>query len=308
MILLYVFLVLVILLVAVIFYFFSLAFVRKNNDDVDDLSSQRNDFLKPYFDIIKSGYDFIDNTEHKRYETISFDGLKLSARYYNQNSEKTILLFHGYRSSAKHDFSCAVKMYYESGFNVLLIDQRSHGMSEGKLITFGVKESRDVISWLDFLNAKFSPKKIVLSGLSMGATTVLLSLKYKMPENVKCVVADCGFTSPVDIIKKVAKQVFKINATLYIPILNFLCKIFGNFSITNISTVDTVKNTDLPILLIHGKKDNFVPCEMSETTYEAAKSHAKLVTVENADHGLSFLVDTKYVIEQINLFFNENLG
>lgn len=308
MILLYILSIILLLLIAVIFYFFSLAFVRKNNDDVDDLNSKSNDFLKPYLDVLKIGMDFIDNTEHKIYETVSFDGLKLSARYYNQNSEKTILLFHGYRSSAKHDFSCAVKMYYESGFNVLLVDQRSHGLSEGKLITFGVKESRDVISWLEFLNAKFPTEKIVISGLSMGATTVLLSLNYRLPKNVKCVVADCGFTSPVDIIKKVAKQAFKIDATIYIPILNFLCKIFGKFSITNVSTVDAVKNSEIPILLIHGKNDNFVPCEMSEKTFEAAKDKAKLITVDHADHGLSFLVDTKYVVEQINLFFDKNLG
>lgn len=308
MILLYILLFLILLLVALIFYFFALAFVRKNNTNPDDLNTKQNAFLKPYSELLAEGMQFVDNTEHKRYETVSFDGIKLSARYYNQNSDRTILLFHGYRSSAKHDFSCAVKMYYENGFNILLVDQRAHGLSEGKLITFGVKESRDVISWVEFLNAKFPVNQIVLSGLSMGATTVLLSLRFKMPENVKCVIADCGFDSPVEIIKKVAKQIFKIDATLVIPIMDFLCKILGNFSIQNVSTVDAVKNSKLPIMLIHGKNDNFVPCEMSQTTYQAAKDHAKLVLVDGADHGISFLVDPKRLINELTNFFNENLG
>ena len=307
-ILLYILLFLILLFLGVILYFFNLAFVRKKGMNPDDLNTEQNAFLKPYAELLKEGMDFVDNTEHKRYETVSFDGLKLSARYYNQNSDRTILLFHGYRSSARHDFSCAVKMYYENGFNILLVDQRSHGSSEGSLITFGVKESRDVVSWVEFLNAKFPVSQIILSGLSMGATTVLLSLKYKMPENVKGVIADCGFDSPVEIIKKVAKQSFKIDATLFIPIMDFFCRLFGKFSIQNVSTAEAVKNTKLPIMLIHGKDDNFVPCEMSQRTYNAAKEHAKIVLVDGADHGISFLVAPKLVLGELNGFFEENLS
>lgn len=307
-ILLYVILGIVVLFLGIIFYFFDLAFVRHNNKEVDDLNSEHNSFLKPYIEVIKSGVNFIEKTPYKTYTAVSYDGLKLSARYYNCNSDKTIILFHGYRSTAKHDFSGAVKMYFSKGFNILLVDQRSHGLSEGKLITFGVKESRDVITWIEFLNAKFNPKKIVISGLSMGATTVLLALKYDMPKNVKCVIADCGFTSPVDIIKKVAKQSFKIDAGFFIPIMDAMCKIFGKFSICNISTVDTVKNSNLPILLIHGKNDNFVPCEMSELTFSSRKENTKLITVDGAGHGVSFLVDTKRVTDEINMFLDKNLG
>lgn len=308
MILLYIVLLLIILFFAVVLYFFNLAFVRKDNTDIENLDSKHNSFLAPYTEILNTGMEFIKNTEHTRYETVSFDGLKLSSRYYDRNSDNTIILFHGYRSSAAHDFSCAVEMYYNLGFNILLVDQRSHGLSEGKLITFGVKESRDVITWIDFLNAKFSPKKIVLSGLSMGATTVLLSLKYEMPKNVKCVIADCGFTSPVDIMKKVAKQGFKIDASFYIPIMDLMCKILGKFSIKNVSTVDAIKNTDMPILLIHGTNDNFVPCEMSKTAFESANERSKLVLVDGADHGISFLVDTKRVVQELKDFLNKNLG
>lgn len=308
MILLYIVLLLIIFFLAVVLYFFSLAFVRKDNTDIENFDSEFNSFLASYTEILNKGMKFIKNTEHTRYETFSFDGLKLSARYYDRNSNNTIILFHGYRSSAAHDFSCAVEMYYNMGFNILLVDQRSHGLSEGKLITFGVKESRDVISWIEFLNAKFSPEKIVLSGLSMGATTVLLALKNEMPKNVKCVIADCGFTSPIDIIKKVAKQSFKIDASFYIPIMDFFCKIFGNFSIKNISTVDAIKNINVPILLIHGTNDNFVPCEMSKLAFESANENSKLVLVDGADHGISYLVDTKRVTEELNNFISENLG
>jgi esterase/lipase superfamily enzyme len=135
-------------------------------------------------------------------------------------------------------------MYYKMGFNILLVDQRSHGKSEGKYITFGVNESRDVLSWLEFVNTKFSPEKVIISGISMGATTVLMSLRFNLPQNVKSVIADCGFTSPVEIIAKVGKDNYKINTKPIIPLLDLTCRIIGKFSITNINTVDIVKNTE----------------------------------------------------------------
>ena len=293
--------------IGVILYFFNLAFVKNKRDGVAELDPSINKSLEKYKDVIDEGNVFIKNKPNKWYYTTAFDGIKLAARYYDNNSEKTILLFHGYRSSAAHDFSCAVSMYYNFGFNVLLVDQRSHGKSEGKLITFGVKESDDVHSWIEFLNAKFSPKEIILSGISMGATTVLLSLKNPLPDNVKGIIADCGFTSPVDIIKKVAKQSFKIDADFFIPFLDFACKIFGRFSIKNISTVNTVKNSKIPIAFIHGKKDDFVPCEMSEKAFSSCGEKGRIIISKEAGHGISFLVDTELVVIEIYKFLKENL-
>ncbi len=299
---LYFLVILLLLFIAVVLYFFNLAFVRKSNADIDSMDTTLNDALKPYSTLIEKGIDFIKKTPHEWYYTTAFDGVKLAARYYDNNSTCTIFLFHGYRSSAEHDFSCAVEMYYKMGFNILLADQRAHGKSDGKLITFGVKESRDVVSWAEFVNAKFSPKQLIISGISMGATTVLLSLKHNLPQNVKGVIADCGFTSPADIIEKVGKDSFKVNANFFIPFLNLACKLFGKFSITNDSTVDAVKNTELPIMFIHGEKDNFVPCEMTKKTFAECKENCHIFLSKEAGHGLSFLVDTDDVLAQLKSF------
>lgn len=299
---LYFILIFLVLFLLVVLYFFNVAFVRKQKVDVDKMDNTIEDALKPYSEVIEKGTEFINNTKHKWYYITAFDGIKLAGRYYDNNSSCTIFLFHGYRSGAAHDFSCAVEMYYKMGFNILLVDQRAHGKSEGKLITFGVKESRDVVSWAEFINAKFSPKQLIISGISMGATTVLLSLKHNLPQNVKGVIADCGFTSPADIIEKVGKDSFKINAHFFIPFLDLACRVFGKFSITKDSTVDAVKNTNLPILFIHGKKDNFVPCEMTEKAFENCKNNCRIFLSKEAGHGLSFLVDTEIVLSQLKDF------
>ncbi|MBE6749759.1 MAG: alpha/beta hydrolase [Ruminococcaceae bacterium] len=300
------FLILIILLVflGVLFYFFALAFIKQNMGDVDDMDSPVNKPLEEFKETIQNGIDVVNSKPHKWIYTTSFDGLKLAARYYDNNSKKTIILVHGYRSSAARDFSCAVSMYLNFGFNVLLIDQRSHGRSEGKLITFGVKESYDAVSWANLMVSKFGAEEIAFSGLSMGATTVVLACKRGLPSQVKCVIADCGFTSPVDIIKKVAKDSFKINANFFIPFLNVFCLLFGKFSLYKDNTVEVVKKCTMPILFIHGKCDNFVPCEMSQKAYENACDKCKILTVEGASHGLSFLVDTENVKQTVGDFLN----
>ncbi len=291
-----------IFLLSVIF-FFCLAFVRFESKK--NKASEIEAALKPYCDLIKKGEEFIKNTPHTWLYIKSFDELKIAGRYYNNNSDRTIFLFHGYRSSSVHDFSCAVEMYYKLGFNVFLADQRSHGKSEGRLITFGVKESRDVVSWCEFINRKYSPNKIIISGISMGATTVLYSLKHNLPKNVVGVIADCGFNSPADIIKKVGKDKYKINASFFIPFLNFACKLFGGFSIYKDNTYNIVKNTELPILFIHGKKDKFVPCQMTEEAFKYTKDNCKMFIASNAGHGMSFLTDTKLLTMEIDNFLNK---
>ncbi len=295
----------VLIFAIVIYYFFSIAFVKHNIGNTDDMNDSINKPLEKYKDIISKGIEFINNEPCKWVHTQSFDGLTLYARYFDNSSDKTVILFHGYRSSAARDFSCAVGMYKSFGFNVLLCDQRSHGRSEGRLITFGVKEKCDAVSWCEFISEKYSPKDIVLGGMSMGATTVLLSLGLKLPQTVKAVVADCGFSSPVEIIKKVARQSFKINATAFLPFLDLYCRLFGSFSIYKNKTADAIYKSDIPVLMIHGKDDGFVPCEMSMQAYKSANKKSKLLIVDNADHGLSFLVNTKLVESEIKNFLKE---
>ena len=287
-------------------YFFLIAFVKQNLGDVDDMDAPVNIPLTEYKEVISKGIDYINSTPYRLVDTVSFDGLKLVARYYSNNSDKTVIFFHGYRSSAVRDFSCAVKMYLDRGFNVLLCDQRSHGLSEGKLITFGVKESRDVHTWIEFASERLGAKKIVLSGMSMGASTVLLACNYGMPDTVKAIIADCGFTSPVDIMKKVARNNLKINASPFLPFLNIFCRLFGGFSIYKADTAKAIKNCDTPILFIHGKCDELVPCEMSENAFKSANKKSKFVSIDGARHGLSFLVDRKTVEKELFDFVDKH--
>lgn len=287
-------------LVSASIYFFFVAFVRKKNETADDIDAKENDFLNEYRPVIKEGLRFINEQPQRWVYTKSFDGLRLAARYFDVGSHKTVILFHGYRSSANRDFSCAVKLYCNAGFNVLLADQRSHGKSEGRLITFGVKERYDAVSWVNYYIQNIDKNaEIVLGGMSMGATTVLLASGLTLPPNVKGIIADCGFTSPTAIIKKVARQAFHINAGFFLPVMDIMCRITGRFGIYGVSTEKALPKTKLPVLFIHGKSDNFVPCEMSDRGYKSAAGEKEILLVDGADHGMSYLIDTKTVEEHL---------
>ncbi len=288
-------------------WLFCIAFVRSKGDSSCDLSAKENEPLLPYREIIEGGMTYVESTPHEKLSIKSFDGLRLAARYYKcGNSRRTILLFHGYRSAARRDFSCAVKMYTDMGLNVLLVDQRAHGESEGKIITFGIKERRDVLYWCRFVLQKYGDDfELYLGGLSMGCSTVLMALGLDLPQNVKGVVADCGYTSPPDIIHSVASRYMNIKSPIAVPFINIFCMIFGGFSVYETSVPKSLKDNKIPILFIHGKNDSFVPCEMTVKNYESTNSDKKMVLVENADHGMSFLVDTEVVFSALKEFLME---
>lgn len=294
--------VLIVLIALALYWAFKTAFMRS---DIRLISFETGP-LAQYRGLFDKGLRFIDGLECERIYTKSFDGLTLAASYYNNNSDTTILLFHGYRSDGRFDFACAVRFYIELGLNVLVVDQRSNGESEGRLITFGIKERRDVVSWTNLINQKYSPKNIFLSGVSMGATTVMMAANLELPDNVRGIIADCGFTAPPDIIKKVARQAFKINAEPILPVLDFMCKIFGKFSLYETDTIRALSESDIPIFFIHGKKDGFVPCQMTEASHAAARAEKYICLVEDADHGISFLVDTDNIQRQISQFVKDH--
>lgn len=301
------FIIVLLLISVVVYYVFSIAFMRQDISGLENIDDPVNAFLKDYREEVIEGMEFIDNTPYEEIYATSFDGLKLYGRYYqNGNSKGTILLFHGYRSNAKRDFSCVVKLYFEMGLNVLLVHQRAHGKSEGRLITYGVKESRDVVSWLEFLTQKYGEKEYVLDGLSMGATTVLLSTRFNLPDSVKGIIADCGFTSPAEIIGIVSERNFHISSKLSVPLMNLLCKLFGGFDLREFSTEKVLKNNTKPLLLTHGKMDGFVPYEMSQRAFDAATCEKEIYMVDNADHGMSFLKDRENVVKKLSNFLSKN--
>ncbi len=226
----------------------------------------------------------------------SFDGIPLSAYFLpaeqgEQKAENSILLMHGYHCSGLREYGCIYDYFHSIGWNVLLPDQRSHGRSGGKYLTFGIKERYDVQKWAEYLDKRTGGKqKLWLMGISMGCSSVLMSLGQPLPLSVKGIIADCGYTSPSAIINCVVTRDFHLIKQIVMPVAEIFTKRFSDFDMKGYSTLTALKTNKIPILFVHGNKDAFVPFEMSKENY-AACTAPKMFLETGAAHARSFVCE-----------------
>ena len=249
--------------------------------------------------------DMTRTLPHEEMSIVTPDGLTLRGRYYECNPGGIIeILFHGYRGNSERDMSGGVERCFALGRNALIVDHRGAGQSDGHVTTFGIRERWDCLLWVERVIERFGPNtKIILTGISMGAATVMMAAGEKLPENVICVLADCGYSSPREIIRKVIRDL-KLPMMLY-PFIRLGGILFGRFDLEETSPIEAVQKCRVPLILIHGEADGFVPCEMSRLVYEACVSPKKIVTVPGAGHGLSFPVDKEGYLKALADFQQE---
>ena len=238
----------------------------------------------------------------------SFDGLTLYGKLYIYSPDAPIeIMFHGYRGNAERDLSGGVQRCFQIGHNALMIDQRCSGSSEGNVISFGIFEHRDCLSWVDFAVSYFgSDIQIILTGISMGASTVLMAAGKALPPNIIGILADCGFHSAKDIIISVARMMHLPAALLY-PFVKFGAKIFGHFDLEAYSPLQAMKTCTVPVIFFHGLADDYVPSYMSQILYDACMSRKKLITVAQAGHGLSYPVSPERYLKELSEFFTTEI-
>ena len=256
--------------------------------------------------MLQAGRAWIAAFPKEQISILSHDGLRLVASLFERPQDdsaalglpgygKTLLLFHGYHSSAAYDFSGACAYYYALGFRLVLVDQRTHGQSQGEYVTFGALEQRDVISWCTRINERYgSENPILLTGISMGATTVLLAAgRTDLPQNVIGVIADCGYADAHSELSHVARQYMHLPP---FPMMNILCRQCrrAGFSLDDCSAEHALKNARIPIFFAHGEQDRFVPPEHTHRNAAACASRHTVQLVKGAGHGMSYLVDPEH--------------
>lgn len=275
---------------------------EEKNREVIELPAGK--IYEPYWDSMEKWIREARAMPQEEVSIVSFDGLVLKGKYFEYAPGAPIeLMFHGYRGTAERDLSGGVQRCFQLGRSALIVEQRSAGGSEGNVITFGIYEHRDCLSWVAFMLEHFGPDvKIILTGISMGAATVMMAAGKPLPENVIGVLADCGYTSAKDIIKKVIRQM-RLPADLCYPFVKWGAKIFGCFDLEETSPLEAMQKCSVPVIFFHGESDDYVPCEMSLKNYEACNSRKKLVTVPGAGHGLSYIMDADGYLEAVREFF-----
>jgi pimeloyl-ACP methyl ester carboxylesterase len=302
----------VLLLTGVCAVFFCIAFVpRQTKKDPEALCRAIEKLpIAEKAELVRAGRIWLTDRPYSDVYITSFDGLKLHGRLIENSSAKgTIVMMHGYRSYPENDFSCVFSYYYGLGFNLLMPDQRAHGSSEGKYISFGALEKYDARDWCVYVAERFGEDhKVVLDGISMGATTVMLAASLDgLPKNVCGVIADCGFSSMKDELAYVLKRDYHLPSFPIMNIEELYCRLFMKIRFSDTDTIASLKKAKIPVLFLHGEGDNLVPCEHTVRSYEACVSEKRFVSVKDAGHGLSYLYDTETCKAELKKFLSEIL-
>ena len=263
----------------------------------------------PYREKMLENIGRLVDAPYERVTVRSYDGLKLVGKLYEgEPGAPLILFFHGYRSTAERDASGGFQLCREKGWHILMVDERALGESEGKEITFGIRERFDCQTWAEYAAERFGPETpIFIWGISMGASTVLMASELPMPASVRGIVADCGFDTPAAIIKETARR-RKMPAELSGWLVGLGARLFGGFRMDEASALDSISRARLPILLVHGEEDEIVPFEMVYALRAACASPVEVLTVPGAAHGISWYVDMPAYQGALIRFMENNMA
>lgn len=241
-----------------------------------------------------------------RYLT-SRDGLRLHAYYLRcSNAKRIVLLSHGYRGSGFGDFANTAKFLHENGCDLLFVDQRCCGKSEGKYITFGAKEQRDILDWTMMLDAEDTGDlPIYLYGESMGAAAILMASGHGLPGRVKGLICDCGFSSMKQQLRDIAKEWFRLHyVELLLVRIDLFCRFLAHFKMSDADTADALSVNKVPVLFFHGSHDTFVNPQNSVRNHARCRAPKELVIIEGARHLCSAYADEELYRKKLLEFFS----
>ena len=277
---------------------------KKSEDKLTGSAGQMKQFERELTEAAEN----LKNSECETAEITAYDGIKLVGHLRRCKDEKRLIVaMHGWRSSWYSDFGAISEFLNANGCSVLYAEQRGQGESGGEYMGFGLTERYDCFEWVKWAKENgYTDIPIYLCGISMGAATVLMTAGLELPENVKGIIADCGYTSPHAIWKHVVEE------NLHIPfsginyvVANDMCKKKIQMGTKEYSSTDAMRNCRVPVLFVHGTDDRFVPVEMTYENYKACTAPKRLLIVPGAEHGMSYLIDKDAYKKTLKEFFED---
>lgn len=237
---------------------------------------------------------WLQNIKHQELTKKAKDGISLHAYQILQTeSHDWVILIHGYKSKAQ-DMMYNAQVYYEHGYNVLVVNNRSHGKSEGTYIGMGWLDRLDICKWIDYIVQTDPASKIVLHGISMGGATVMMTTGEQLPNNVICAIEDCGYTSAKDIFLNQASKKYDVHPAILMTGFNMICKFIAGYSLKEADSLAQLQKSKTPTLFIHGDEDAFVPVEMLYHNYEHCPCDKELFIAKGQGHALACLDPNYY--------------
>lgn len=281
----------------------------RNGDEIIETQEKKYTESPELKVFIKKREEAAEKLEKSSCETVEItahDGINLVGHWRDcENAKRIIIAMHGWRSSWTKDFGIIADFLQENGCCVLYVEQRGQNSSGGKYMGFGLTERYDCLDWINWVNQQeFEGLPIYLCGISMGASTVLMTAGFNLPENVHGVIADCGYTSPHAIWKHVVEESLHLHYDEVMSgIAEDICRSKIQIGPKDYSCTDAMRECKVPVLFIHGTDDDFVPVEMTYENYKACIAPKHLLIVPGAGHGMSYILNKEEYERMVKQFW-----
>jgi len=282
------------------------SFAFKRIDYVPETSADKQKYAKAYYAYV----DWLHRQPLQHWQLNANDEANQLAALYvpaKTMSKKTVIISHGYKGDGETMANYAY-MFHKMGYNVLLPDDRGHGDSAGKYISFGWQDRRDYLGWIKkLLQVNGHHTDIVLFGVSMGGATVSMMSGEQLPKQVKAIIADCGYTSVEEELAYLLKRQFHLPKYPFVPLVSFINRHRMGYFLRDVSSVEQLRHNHLPIFFIHGEQDVYVPSWMLKKNYQATNSPKQMWQVPNASHAESFWIDPAEYQKHVSAFLDQYL-
>ena len=261
-----------------------------------------------WYDTITKVHDSLAQIRQLPHETLSItshDGLTLKAIYYpSEGAKETVIFVHGYTSHAEREWAFPGLFYHTLGYNVLIPYQRAHGISEGKYISFGALEHKDMMQWVEKVNELMPGGSMVIHGLSMGGG-IVLDLATKEMQGVKCLISDAPSESIQLFFRYVTADVYKKDWQKVLPfVLARFRKEFG-VDAEAFERAENIANCRYPLLLSAGELEDREP--FFRKLQEVCPTDTTVLLLPGCNHGNGLYKQTELYQNSIRQFLAEHM-
>ena len=269
--------------------------MKRNNAKVERTIKMAGTDWSQYQEMLQTRKKYFLEQPHEDVYIQSKDKLKLHATFFPREDKKKVVIgFHGYTSQGMSDYIGLSDYYMKNGYSMLLPDARAHGKSEGDYVGFGCLDRWDALEWIKWVIKECGEDvQILLHGTSMGGATVLMTSALNLPKQVKGVISDCAFTSPKYVFTHVLNHMYHLPAFPVIQISDCVNRRKAGYGMDECNAAREIRKTRIPVLLIHGDADTFVPVSMCHEIYNNCIAPRKKLIIKGAAHAESYYKDTK---------------
>lgn len=262
------------------------------------------------YSIFKQDVDWLEQIDKNELIIQSQDGLNLHACLIpNKKKSLCVILCHGY-SATRNSMAVFAKHYFDTyGAQVLIVDARAHGLSDGNVIGFGYHDRNDLQLWIKTVKHELGENiNIVLHGVSMGASTLLYASIDGYDSNVKGMVCDSAFIDLKPIFIRQMKMIYNLPAFPFIYFVELYMKYWIKIPFEETNILKQKDKLLTPCLIVHGTSDRFVPYDMAVKLNEIYPVYHMFLSIENAKHALSYSNNPDRYKEAIHEFLNNILS